>query len=200
MIIQTTVDMTYANDFCLSFWYLMFGKDILSLKVDMNVPRFRQSKQQIFQKSNQRSESKIDWRYAQVKLKVPELTDSSVVAKYQNVVFTFIATRGPSYLSDIAVDDVMLRPVECQNLPVPGTTASPNQIAAMATWTPPVTEMTTSTTPEPLVSEDKLELVNRRKPRLLTQKIKSGKYRVTCGGGRAKVGDETKGEFFQEVW
>ena len=91
--------MTYANDFCLSFWYLMFGKDILSLKVDMNVPRFRQSKQQIFQKSNQRSESKIDWRYAQVKLKVPELIDSSVVAKYQNVVFTFIATRGPSYLS-----------------------------------------------------------------------------------------------------
>ena len=63
-----------------------------------------------------------------------------------------------------------------------------------------MTEMTTSTTPEPLVSEDKLELVNRRKPRLLTQKIKSGKYRVTCGGGRAKVGDETKGEFFQEVW
>ena len=115
-----TVDMTYANDFCLSFWYLMFGKDILSLKVDMNVPRFRQSKQQIFQKSNQRSESKIDWRYAQVKLKVPELTDSSIVVKYQNVVFTFIATRGPSYLSDIAVDDVMLRPVECQNLPVPG--------------------------------------------------------------------------------
>merc|ERR1712227_701697 len=108
----------------------MFGHDILSLKIDMNVPRFRQSKQQIFQKSNQQSTSKVDWRYAQIKLKIPPLTDSTVVAKYQNVIFTFIATRGPSYLSDIAVDDVMLRPAECQNLPVPGTTASPDQIAA----------------------------------------------------------------------
>lgn len=45
----------------------------------------------------------------------------------------------PEKLSDIAVDDVMLRPAECQNLPVPGTTASPDQIAAMATWTPPTT-------------------------------------------------------------
>ena len=179
----------------------MFGKDILSLKVDMNVPRFRQSKQQIFQKSNQRSESKVDWRYAQVKLIVPSLTDSSIVTKYQSVVFTFIATRGPSYLSDIAVDDVMLRPSECQNLPVPGTTASPNQLAAMATWTPPVTEPTmASTTPEPLVTDEVLMLVERRRPRLLNSQIKSGKYRITCGSGRAKVGDETKGEFFQEVW
>ena len=92
------VDLTYGENFCLSFWYLMFGSDILSLKIDMNVPRFRQSKQQIFQKSNEQSTSKVDWRYAQIKLKIPPLTDSTVVAKYQNVIFTFIATRGPSYV------------------------------------------------------------------------------------------------------
>ena len=88
----------------------------------------------------------------------------------------------------------------CQNLPIPGTTASPAEIAAMATWTPPVTASTPTTTPEPLVDKKQLTLVNRRKPRVLSEEIDSGTYRYTCGGGRAKVGDDQKGEFYHQNW
>ena len=110
------------------------------------------------------------------------------------------ATRGPSYLSDIAVDDIMLRPYQCQNLPIPGTTASPDDIKAMATWTPPVTVSTTTTTPEPLVNENQLELIKNRKSRLLSKEIASGLYRYSCGAGRGKIGDDQKGEFYHQNW
>ena len=79
------VDLTWSDDYCLrngtfsffscsglnsseihfllwmtndSFWYLMFGKDIMSLKVEMDVPMFRRGKQQLFSKTNERSARK----------------------------------------------------------------------------------------------------------------------------------------------
>lgn len=36
----------------------MFGKDIMSLKVEMDVPMFRRGKQQLFSKTNERSDRK----------------------------------------------------------------------------------------------------------------------------------------------
>ena len=103
----------------------MFGKDIMSLKVEMDVPMFRRGKQQLFSKTNERSDRKsgisayfnqftisdrADWRYAQIKIKGPSsATSDEHLKRYKNATFSFIATRGISYLSDIAIDDIMLQ-------------------------------------------------------------------------------------------
>ena len=47
-------------------------------------------KQVLFQKSNQNSEHKNDWRYAQVKIIIPETSEAKTMARYTNVTFTFI--------------------------------------------------------------------------------------------------------------
>ena len=41
----------------------MFGKDIMSLKVEMDVPMFRRGKQQLFSKTNERSDRKSGNRF-----------------------------------------------------------------------------------------------------------------------------------------
>ena len=46
-------------------------------------------------------------------------------ADYEKARIKFEAKRGWSYLSDIALDDIMLRPEPCQKIPIAGTTASP---------------------------------------------------------------------------
>merc|ERR1712130_939217 len=61
-----TVDLTTATDFCLSFWYLMFGKHTFSLMVELMVPRFRTTSQRLFSVSGPLSKSREDWLYAQV--------------------------------------------------------------------------------------------------------------------------------------
>lgn len=53
---------------------------------------------------------RADWRYAQIKIKGPSsATSDEHLKRYKNATFSFIATRGISYLSDIAIDDIMLQ-------------------------------------------------------------------------------------------
>lgn len=175
-LMTPTVDLTTSSDFCLSFWYLMYGRHTFSLSVELMVPRFRTTSQRLFSVSGPLSKSRTDWLYAQVMIK-PNYSDDQMEMFYAKAKIKFEAKRGWSYLSDIAIDDLMLRPTECQKIPVAGTTASPDQLAAMATWSPPVvsTVTTTTTTTEPF-DKNVLELLSYRPNRLMEPAINSGTY------------------------
>jgi len=57
------------------------------------------------------SRSKTDWLYSQHNVR-PGSFDF-----YEDMHFTFTVTRGSSYRSDVAIDDVLLRPGRCQIIP-----------------------------------------------------------------------------------
>lgn len=69
--------------------------------------------------------------------------------------FTFVVTRGSSYKSDLALDDVLLRPDECQVIPeAPTMPKSHKQMKIenerIATWKPlGTTQKYSYTTPAP---------------------------------------------------
>ena len=106
----------------------------------------------------------------------PNFNDAQMESFYSKAKIKFEAKRGWSYLSDIAIDDIMLRPTKCQKIPVAGTTASPMQLAAMATWSPPVTTVTTTTTTTEPIDKSNMELISFRPNRLMEPAINSGTY------------------------
>ena len=58
-----------------------------------------------------------------------------------SVEFTFLMHRGQSYKSDLAIDDILLRPGECQEIPQPpkmpvSKQDLKRQFEAKATWEP----------------------------------------------------------------
>ena len=94
-----------------------------------------------------------------------------------------------------------LKGKECQLLPIAGTTASPDQIKAMATATAPTTMATTTTSrppPEQLVTPEEMILVHNKKGRKYGKQIALGLYNgPSCENSQ----DETATlEFFDKNW
>ena len=201
--ISPTVDLTGSREFCLSFWYMLFGRDVFSLAVELLVPRFKMTKQRLYSVSGNLSKNRTDWRYAQIPI-LPSFAGNDQLKRfYSRAKIQFDARRGFSYLSDIALDDVMLLDQPCQKIPIAGTTASPNRISAMATFSPSYTQKPTVATTTRSIRPADLEKISYRKSRflgffffdicfsrhILEAEIADGIHQVTCGKG-------TEGEFY----
>ena len=165
--ISPTVDLTGSKEFCLSFWYMLFGRDVFSLTVELLVPRFKMTKQRLYSVSGNLSKNRTDWRYAQIPI-LPSFAGNDQLRRfYSRAKIQFDARRGFSYLSDIALDDVMLLDQPCQKIPIAGTTASPNRISAMATFSPSYTQKPTVRTTTRSIRLEDLEKISYRKNRFL---------------------------------
>ena len=58
------------------------------------------------------AEAKYEWKYVQLNIQIRNL----FMPEWKDTFFAFVSTRGDSYASDIAIDDVQMRPVRCQEM------------------------------------------------------------------------------------
>ncbi|XP_022097777.1 MAM and LDL-receptor class A domain-containing protein 2-like [Acanthaster planci] len=108
--------LTPGQDFCMTFWYHMYGVDIGELLV---LKSTLSSEAVIWFLSGQQSTNSTDWKYGQV-----GVTDSNPF----QVMFEGVV--GKSFAGDIAIDDVLFLPGLCNAFP---TIADPTQYGFNAT-------------------------------------------------------------------
>ena len=114
VLFTQSIDLLYYKNYCLSFWHHSMGdrrSKPASLRVLINKSELGSTKwQTLFLNHAVVSDSKIDWKYAQLNIRIRNLN----MPAWKNTFFAFISTRGDSYASDIALDDIQLRPEICQ--------------------------------------------------------------------------------------
>jgi len=87
------------------------NKQPASLKVLVNKKALgKWNWQLLFQTTAATSKTKTDWKYAQLNVRIRELN----MPEWRDTFFAFISSRGESYDSDIALDDIQIRPDICQ--------------------------------------------------------------------------------------
>ena len=75
-----------------------------------------------FQLNSAKSQSKTDWKYEQVNVKVDRDYKANMAPHYKQMYFILWSKRGSSYQSDVAIDDFMVREGECQVGTIPWST------------------------------------------------------------------------------
>jgi len=122
-------DLSAFPEYCFGMWYLMYGRHTFSLNVYIHMPEMRNGKDIIFKASGQASDRNTQWRYFQQTIKRPKRWPDGKMTY-----FSLDAIRGLSYVSDIGIDDISIRPGACPETLPPHATR------------PPITRPTTTTT------------------------------------------------------
>ena len=133
MIQSPQFNISLHEDYCLSFWYNMYGKHIFSMTVYSTMPGFRNPiKTMVYKVTGPKSVDANDWIYAQMPIRRPKREVDRLVE------FIFDGVRGQSFFSDIAIDDVKLEATKCA-LEVP---RSNNRLKNQALTTKPSPQTT----------------------------------------------------------
>ncbi|RNA39322.1 blastula protease 10-like [Brachionus plicatilis] len=92
------VKVKSKTNFCISFWYHMFGNDLVlpgELSVYLHQPFFSQNLTKIWSRAGRQDQNQSDWLYAQL--------DLEVMSEFRIV---FKAQRFSGFLGDIGLDDI----------------------------------------------------------------------------------------------
>jgi len=112
--ITPTIDASNIPELCFSFWYLAYGSNfgefyVLIKDKSMSMNNLGSTIwTPLFTLRTGISRSKTDWRYSQHNIKTAQIDI------YKKMHFVFAVAKGSGYAGDVAIDDVYLRPGQCQ--------------------------------------------------------------------------------------
>ena len=132
-----TIDASNIPELCFSFWYLAFGANfgefyVLIKDRSMSMNNLGSTIwTPLFTLRTGISRSKTDWRYSQHNIKTAQ------IETYEKMRMVFAVSKGSGYAGDVAIDDVYLKPGQCQEIPKPRERPpSPQEIEKKRAWKP----------------------------------------------------------------
>ena len=129
------------------FWFLTWGSSVFAFEVHVNIPsQGGFVNNTLLLKSHQKSLSNTHWQYFQKNLKLPLIWPEG-----KKLFLLFTAYRGLSYTSEIAFDDIHMRPGLCPTRPLDAT--APPRTPSTAP-TPTVWSKTIPISPDPMKTRE----------------------------------------------
>lgn len=92
------IEVKSKSNFCLSFWYHMFGNEIVmpgELSVYLHQPKLDQNVTKIWSRAGRQKQNQTDWLYTEI--------DLEIMSEFRIV---FKAQRFSAFLGDIGLDDI----------------------------------------------------------------------------------------------
>lgn len=99
------IQVKNKTNFCLSFWYHMFGNDLVlpgELSVSVHQPYLNQNLTKIWSRAGRQNINQSDWLYTQIDLEV--MSEFRIVFKAQRI---------SAFLGDIGIDDIQFEKGYC---------------------------------------------------------------------------------------